>query len=235
MPFDLKKRFENYIEPWEALSFGATFFFQAIKPGAATYTRGRDQAFASWYKTLGHHFSAFEAGTTVPDLVAACRGVVLELGPATGNQLPRFTIPNLTHVYGIEPNNAFVDSLQEKITETGLESMYTPITCGIEDVDVLETCGITEGSAECLLSIQVLCSVARPEEAAKAIYRLLKVQVGGCRLSRPTKEILLQSGDWEVIEMDGDEEPWSLFPRVWGRLRKLDDKESRLQKSSSSS
>jgi len=45
--------------------------------------------------------------------------------------------------------------------------------------------------------------------------------IGGCHMHRPIKDILLESGNWEIIELTDDEEPWSLFPRVWGRLRKV--------------
>ena len=47
--------------------------------------------------------------------------------------------------------------------------------------------------------------------------------IGGCQLNRPTVDLLLNAGTWEVIELNGDEDPWSLFPRAWGRLRKIDN------------
>jgi len=37
---------------------------------------------------------------------------------------------------------------------------------------------------------------------------------------RPIKDILLESGKWEIVEMIEDEETWKLFPRTWGKLRK---------------
>jgi len=47
--------------------------------------------------------------------------------------------------------------------------------------------------------------------------------VGRCHLTRPTRDILLAAGNWEVLELEGDEMPWDLTPRCWGRLRKLGD------------
>lgn len=45
--------------------------------------------------------------------------------------------------------------------------------------------------------------------------------IGGCRLGRPTIDLLLKNGDWEVLELEAEGEPWSLMPRIWGRLRKV--------------
>lgn len=39
-------------------------------------------------------------------------------------------------------------------------------------------------------------------------------------MGRPVTELLLKNGDWEVIELEMEGEPWDLMPRVWGRLRK---------------
>ena len=40
-------------------------------------------------------------------------------------------------------------------------------------------------------------------------------------MTRPVKDILLQAGSWEVIELGVDEKPWDLLPRTWGRLKKV--------------
>lgn len=58
------------------------------------------------------------------------------------------------------------------MTETGLEGKYTLINCGIKDVEILREYGIVEGSTDCVVSMQVICSVEKPEEAVKG--------VGGC-------------------------------------------------------
>jgi SAM-dependent methyltransferase len=119
-------------------------------------------------------FPPLKPGLAFPTSSLLVTETVLELGPATGNQQPRFTVPSLTHVYGIEPDSAFIDPLRRKIAETGLADLYTPVTCGIEDTDVLATYGIVDSSVDCILSIQVLCSVVQPIEAAQVMYRLLK-------------------------------------------------------------
>jgi hypothetical protein len=67
-----------------------------------------------------------------------------------------------------------MDPLRSRIAETGLADLYTPVTCGIQDTDVLATYRIVDGSVDCILSIQVLCSVVQPIEAVEVMYRLLK-------------------------------------------------------------
>jgi SAM-dependent methyltransferase len=126
------------------------------------------------HQFIAHFMTAYEATTSVPSLVAACHGTVLELGPAIGNQLGYFTKPDIEHIYGIEPNGLFMDDLRARIVKEGLEGRYTPIVGGVEDLDILAVHGVTEGSLDTVLSIQVLCSVKDPEEAARAIYALLK-------------------------------------------------------------
>lgn len=43
--------------------------------------------------------------------------------------------------------------------------------------------------------------------------------VGGCQLTW-SMERCLRAAPWEVVDMQTDETPASLFPRTWGRLRK---------------
>jgi len=255
MPLELKKRWENYIAPYGLVSLGAGFLWKAILPSwlggqkSVKDIAARDLSFGGLFKSIGHHFYAYEDTTAVPALVSAAYGTVLELGPAIGNQLPRITKSQITHIYGVEPNPILVDALAARVKEMDLKDMYTPILGKVEDRKLLESFNIIEGTVDSIISIQVLCSVENPEETAKMLWKLLKpggmlvfwehhrshdllsrimqalwnpawsLSVG-CRLDRPIQQALLQAGSWEVVEMDGDEVPWSLFPRVWGKLIK---------------
>lgn len=123
----------------------------------------------------GVYFNDFEGRLTViPKLLSHASGIILELGPAIGNQLPRFDNSSVEHIYGIETNTFFIPDLEAKIDESGLRGKYTCIACGAEDTDVLERHGVTDGSLDTIVSIQVLCSVAQPEAVTKALYKLLK-------------------------------------------------------------
>jgi SAM-dependent methyltransferase len=122
----------------------------------------------------GHHFSDFEDTTAVPELVSSAYGKILELGPATGNQLPRFNASKIIQIYGVEPNPIFTTPLRAKIAEMKLESKYTFITGSVDDETMLANHGIEENSLDCVLSIQVLCSVDDPKKTASLLWRLLK-------------------------------------------------------------
>jgi 2-polyprenyl-3-methyl-5-hydroxy-6-metoxy-1,4-benzoquinol methylase len=56
----------------------------------------------------------------------------------------------------------------------GLQDRYKLITCGIEDSDILREEGITEGSLDTVLCIQVLCTVKDPKNVMKEVWKLLK-------------------------------------------------------------
>ncbi|KAK0613278.1 methyltransferase type 11 [Immersiella caudata] len=45
--------------------------------------------------------------------------------------------------------------------------------------------------------------------------------VGGCSLTRDMKEVVLSAGEWvDGGKIEGDEQVWSMLPRVWGSLVK---------------
>lgn len=56
----------------------------------------------------------------------------------------------------------------------GLRDRYKLVACGIEDSDVLREEGITEGSLDAVLCIQVLCAVKDPKNVMKEVWKLLK-------------------------------------------------------------
>ena len=78
----------------------------------------------------------------IPQLVHSARGTVLELGPCTGNQLPRLDKTKIVHVYGIECNTGLKKPLAQKIADVGLTGKYTAVWTRFEDAE--ESCGATE-------------------------------------------------------------------------------------------
>ena len=100
--------------------------------------------------------------------------MIIELGPGTGNQLPRYHTSKLTKVYGLEPNTDLHDALQTRIKNSGLDDVYEIVPCGIEDVSGLRKHGISLNSADTVLSVQVLCSVPDPDEILHRLFALLK-------------------------------------------------------------
>ena len=123
---------------------------------------------------LDQYTLQFQARTAVPTLVSNASGVVIDLGPALGNQVPSFDRDKISHIYGIEKNPFFLEGLQKRVQESEIQNKYSVISCGIEDTDVLEGHGIRDGNVDTILCIQVLCSVSDPEAVARGLYKLLK-------------------------------------------------------------
>ena len=118
--------------------------------------------------------AAVDAITGVPELVAKAHGTVLELGPGSGTQLPRYDLSKIDHVYGVEPNVDLHDALRSNVKKAGLSDVYTIVPCVIEDFAKLKEYGLEAESVDTITSMQVLCSVPEPEKLARDLYRLLK-------------------------------------------------------------
>lgn len=123
---------------------------------------------------LDVHFQRFEATTAIPDLVSRASGLVIDLGPALGNQLQNFDLDKVTQVYGIDKNPFFVAELEVRLRDSAVRDKYAVITCGVEDTDVMEAHGIADGGVDTVLCIQVLCSVSDPQAVARRLYKLLR-------------------------------------------------------------
>ena len=119
-------------------------------------------------------FAKEDEETAIPRLVSKASEVVVELGPGIGSQLPRYDTSKITKVYGVEPNVDLHKSLGEKVKASGLTNIYEIVPCGIEDIAKLEKHGILLGSADTVLSVQVLCSVPNPDETLRHLYAFMK-------------------------------------------------------------
>ena len=112
--------------------------------------------------------------TGVPELIAKAYGTVLELGPGSGTQLPRYNLSKIDRIYGVEPNVDLHDALRANVKKHGLSDIYTIVPCVIEDFKKLREYGIETETVDTVTSMQVLCSVPKPEALAKDLYKLLK-------------------------------------------------------------
>lgn len=128
----------------------------------------------SFGNSSGPSFAARDEKTVIPSLVAEASGVVIELGPGMGNQIPRYDTSKVTKVYGIEPNVDLHDALHTRIKKVGLDGVYEIVPCGIEDDPRLRKHGISPNSVDTVLSVQVLCSVPDPDGILRRLYALLK-------------------------------------------------------------
>lgn len=116
----------------------------------------------------GHGFAEYEATGPVPRLVASAHGVVLDLGPGTGNQLDRFDAARVAHVYGVEPNAAFREGFLARLRSTplGVGGKYTLVNAALEDIVGDDLPGgmsvVREGGVDCVVSMQVMVSSSPP-------------------------------------------------------------------------
>ncbi|WPH01298.1 Hypothetical protein R9X50_00413700 [Acrodontium crateriforme] len=234
MPFDIKKRWNSYTEPALPLKYAIWYLLSNLGSG---FHRLGTRTFAMWYSSLGHHFARFEEQhTPVPRLVGMAQGAVLDVGPGPGNQLSRFNPSKIIHVYGIEPNDLLLGVLRERLNEyADLQKVYTPINASLEDDATLCSYGISEGSIDTLVCMQVLCSVSDPMTASKRLYKLLKpggqllfwehqsskdtttrvIQrfwdliwsplIGNCHLASEAEKAIMSAGEWEIQELGYDE------------------------------
>ena len=117
-------------------------------------------------------------------------GVVLEVGPGSGNWVSIFsdkylgsaelatsksvsgTRSKVTRVYGVEPNPGVHPLLRKRIEEAGLEDTYEIVPVGIED---LERSGrVARESLDCIVTVLCLCSIPDPERNIRELYSYLK-------------------------------------------------------------
>ncbi|KAL2809066.1 S-adenosyl-L-methionine-dependent methyltransferase [Aspergillus granulosus] len=260
----LKDRLAPLLRPWGLIWLSIGFHWEALKEAIRQNGLGtlvhphqiQDAASAKLFSTLSNGFIAFEDTTIVPSLVAAAGGIVLDLGPGPGNQIHRFDSSLVKLVYGVEPNRHYQNIINAKLAfekNDGLRDKYKLIVAGVENIDVLEKEGITEGSLDTVLCIQVLCAVESPATVMKGVWRLLKpggkfifwehgcskswvMRVAqalwnpawstfvGCHLRRNPLADILNAGEWENPE--DIEEPAdivSLLPRIQGVLVKKVD------------
>ncbi|KAJ5635735.1 methyltransferase type 11 [Penicillium longicatenatum] len=254
-------RFTFILRSWGLIWLSICLHWEALKravhlEGLAALGHPRqiqDAASAKLLSLTSANFIAYENTTVVPSLVQAADGVVLELGPGPGNQIHRFDTALVKRIYGIEPNPLFEDAINAKLEKHNLRDKYKLIACGVEDSDVLREEGITEGSLDAVLCIQVLCAVKDPKSVMKEVWKLLKPggkfifwehgssrdhftnalqacwnpiwsTFVGCHLTRSVVGDILNSGEWEnPHDIEELEEPYSFLPRTQGVLVKKKD------------
>lgn len=118
--------------------------------------------------------AAAEEQSVIPGLVAQAEGVVLELGPGSGIQLPRFDLSRVSKIYGVEPCVDLHEALRVSIKKVKLDDIYVILPHEAEQVEIFEKYGIAPNSIDTLLSIHVLCSVADPTTTVRRLYQYLK-------------------------------------------------------------
>jgi SAM-dependent methyltransferase len=127
----------------------------------------------------------------IPPLLARASGVVLDIGPGSGTQMPLLCSPAIKTIYGPEPCLPLHEELHRRVLSAGLEGKYHILPCSAERsalVPALRKCGVpiepdsrdnnndvTVGTVfDTIICIRVLCSVPDPDRTIADLYDLLR-------------------------------------------------------------
>lgn len=135
----------------------------------------KDAWFAKFWAFFGPRSAEVGASAVLPLLRHNAKGVCLDIGPGSGQWLPCYSkvdSPEITKIYGVEPNPGMHAALRAKIREVGLEGTYEIIGCGAEEVGMKG--GIQRESIDTIITVQCLCSIPTPEKVIRELYPLLK-------------------------------------------------------------
>ncbi|KAJ5688968.1 hypothetical protein N7462_003360 [Penicillium macrosclerotiorum] len=165
---------------------------QVLAPLTQTH-RLRDEAFGRFWiafsapredqppPSAGDEVAATPASSSdlIPPLLSTASGVVLDIGPGTGTQMPLLRSPAISAIYGAEPCVGLHATLRAKAASEGLDAKYHILPCGAsaaELVPALQAAGVDQASGvfDTILCVRVLCSVPEMERTARELYALLK-------------------------------------------------------------
>ena len=110
-------------------------------------------------------------------LIAQAHGVVLDIGPGSGEWLTCFDKSRVSRIYGVEPNRDHHERLRERIKEAGLEGVYVIAPVGVEDLGNWKGAGkgeLGKGEVDSVVTVFCLCSVPQPKRMIGHLYGYLK-------------------------------------------------------------
>jgi SAM-dependent methyltransferase len=149
-------------------------------------TNLRYKAFARLWTHNGEAMSSEMPGPLF-ELLKTSSGLVLDIGPGSGELLARFNSEKITAIYGAEPAADLHHGLLKNAQKAGFGDKFHALLCGGEPeslIPALHKSGIlsvsgTGGTAEGgifdeICCLRVLCGVPHPEETIKGLYALLK-------------------------------------------------------------
>ena len=136
----------------------------------------RDRWFATFWAVAGPMFA--EGNTTVePLLNTHAKGVVLDLGPGSGNWVRYFSKAvkegTITKIYGVEPNLDQHKVLRKKVKAAGLDDVYEIVGAGAEALPKVVP-AIGSESIDTVVTVQVMCSAPNPDQIIRELYSYLK-------------------------------------------------------------
>ncbi|KUJ15870.1 S-adenosyl-L-methionine-dependent methyltransferase [Mollisia scopiformis] len=190
----------------------------------------KDAWFANFWGRVGPEAREMCAPRAGP-LIESAHGIVLDIGPGSGEWLKLFDKSKVTRILGVEPNRDHHAALKKRIQEAGLEGIYEIVPVGVED---LGSKWVGEGEVDTVVTIQCLCSVDEPRKMIDELYGYLKEGgiwvlyehvvafehqgmmikgyqsaidivwphfIGGCSITRDTGKWMREAGNWSKVDL----------------------------------
>jgi len=173
----------NLLRPLLLLSYSAWYIPHTLFNLLATanlqpltnFSSFKDHWFARFWTWFGPRSREAAAAKVTPLIQNNARGVLLDIGPGSGQWLflfARALNPNITKIYGVEPNAGLHAELRANAERAGLGEIYEVIGCGAEELG--SKGGVKPGSVDTIVTVQCLCSIPGPERVIRDLYPLLK-------------------------------------------------------------
>ncbi|KAL2812587.1 S-adenosyl-L-methionine-dependent methyltransferase [Aspergillus granulosus] len=157
----------------------------------------RDEAFGKFWVAFSYSPPPQQTQTTgevqystdlIPPILAQASGIVLDVGPGTGTQMPLLKSPAIKAIYGAEPCAGLHAELRKRAADEGLAEKYTILPCSVVQKELegeMVKHGLLAGDAggneeggkgvfDTIITVRVLCSVPDFERTAAELYALLK-------------------------------------------------------------
>lgn len=173
----------------------------------------RDMAFSRFWLANGEALSG-DMPLELTPLLSSIHGMILDIGPGSGEQLHHYSSSMVDKIYGAEPATKLHSKLQSKANDAGFGDKYHVLSCGAQPQSLIPALagagvfknGAADGAFDEIVSIRVLCGVPDLEETVDGLYRLLKpggrlivmehVVAQGSLIARVLQGMYMRIGGW---------------------------------------
>lgn len=117
-----------------------------------------------------------DATPRVAPLITLASGIILDIGPGSGEWVGTFDKSKVTKIFGVEPNKDHHALLRQRIKKAGLEDVYVICPVGVEALSEGqgEEWEVKKESVDYVVTLQCLCSVPEPRKMMGELYEYLK-------------------------------------------------------------
>ncbi|KAJ5777013.1 hypothetical protein N7520_000259 [Penicillium odoratum] len=201
-PPPLKDQVAGLFEPAMLMAWAMSHYLRVCKE--AVFTKGqvfapifqstklRDEAFGKFWVEFTKprddpNAEPVGSSALIPPILKTAQGIVLDIGPGTGTQMPLLRSKSITALYGAEPCIGLHGELRAKAVAEGVSERYHILHCGVSEKELLPALraagtGVTDGYDsdaangifDTILCVRVLCSVPEMERTTRELFGLLK-------------------------------------------------------------